>query len=226
MAFLGEVRLDARTLLREVDEFHEFLRNKPRGERKHFLPFFTKHPQICTYLGFFNIGVRSPTHIATEFSLWGDFTCDLVAGSIRDKAFVCVEFEDAAENSLFRPQAGRKNSHWGTRAEHGVSQVIDWLFRISREDGSDQLQRDFGARHLRLIGLVVVGRNADVNEYDRVRLEWRSHNSIVGGANIWIVTYDDLLEWLNGRLEMIRRADEISLSSRTQKATPTRRKRR
>ncbi len=116
MAFLGEVRLDARTLLREVDEFHEFLRNKPRGERKHFLPFFTKHPQICTYLGFFNIGVRSPTHIATEFSLWGDFTCDLVAGSIRDKAFVCVEFEDAAENSLF--------------------------------------QRDFGARHLRLIGLV------------------------------------------------------------------------
>ncbi len=140
MAFLGEVRLDARTLLREVDEFHEFLRNKPRGERKHFLPFFTKHPQICTYLGFFNIGVRSPTHIATEFSLWGDFTCDLVAGSIRDKAFVCVEFEDAAENSLFRPQAGRKNSHWGTRAEHGVSQVIDWLFRISREGGSDQLQ--------------------------------------------------------------------------------------
>jgi hypothetical protein len=106
-----------------------------------------------------------------EFSLWGDFICDLVSGSVRDAAFTSVEFEDAAENSLFRPQAGRRNSHWGTRADHGVSQVIDWLFRISREDGSDQLQRDFGARHLRLMGLVVVGRSADVKEYDRVRLE-------------------------------------------------------
>jgi hypothetical protein len=89
VAFLREVRLDARALLREVDEFEEFLRSKPRGERKHFLPFFAKHPQICAYLGFFNIAVRSPTHIAMEFSLWGDFTCDLVTGSAQDGAFTC-----------------------------------------------------------------------------------------------------------------------------------------
>jgi hypothetical protein len=226
VAFLGEVRLDARALLQQVDEFQEFLRQRPRSERKHFLPFFAKHPQICAYFGFFNIAVRSPTHIGMEFSLWGDFICDLVSGSVRDAAFPCVEFEDAAENSLFRPQAGRRNSHWGTRADHGVSQVIDWLFRLSREDGSDQLQRDFGARHLRLMGLVVVGRSADVKEYDRVRLEWRSQNSIVGGANIWIVTYDDLLEWLNGRLEMIRRSSEISLASRTRRPKPIRPTRR
>jgi hypothetical protein len=210
VAFLRQIPADGSALLREIYDFERFLCTNPRRERRQFLPFFARHPQLCAYLGFFNSAVRSATHIATEFSLWGDFTCDLLAGSIRDKAFLCVEFEDARENSLFRPQAGRRNSHWGTRAEHGVSQVIDWLFRISREDGSDQLQRDFGARHLRLMGLVVVGRSADLNEYARVRLEWRSQNSSVGGANIWIVTYDDLLEWLKGRVEMIRRSDEIS----------------
>ena len=72
------------------------------------------------------------------------------------------------------------------------------------------------------MGLVVVGRNADVNEYDRVRLEWRSHNSSVGGANIWIVTYDDLLEWLNGRVEMIRKAEELGITARTERAKPRR----
>ncbi|MBV8055883.1 MAG: DUF4263 domain-containing protein [Deltaproteobacteria bacterium] len=210
MAFLRQIPVNGSALLREIDDFEQFLATKPRGERKQFLPFFARHPQLCAYLGFFNSAVRSATHIATEFSLWGDFTCDLVAGSIRDKAFVCVEFEDAKQNSLFSPQAGRRNSHWGTRVEHGMSQVIDWLFRINGESGSDQLQRDFGARHLRLMGLVIVGRSDDLSEYDRVRLEWRSQNTIVGGANIWILTYDDLLEWLKGRVEMIRRSDEIS----------------
>jgi hypothetical protein len=60
------------------------------------------------------------------------------------------------------------------------------------------------------MGLVIVGRRDDLSKYDRVRLEWRSQNTIVGGANIWILTYDDLLEWLKGRVEMIRRSDEIS----------------
>ena len=60
------------------------------------------------------------------------------------------------------------------------------------------------------MGLVIVGRSDDLSEYDRVRLEWGSQNTIVGWANIWILTYDDLLEWLKGRVEMIRRSDEIS----------------
>jgi hypothetical protein len=204
VALLQEVKLDGRELLGEVNQFRRFLSKKPRGERKHFLPFFAHHTQLCAYLGLLNGAVSLPTHIATEFSLWGDFACDLLAGSRMDKAFVCIEFEDASKNSLFRPEAGRKNSHWGTRAEHGISQVNDWLFRIASEDGSEVLKRDFGARHIKLMGLVVVGRNADVSDYDRLRLDWRSRNSIVGGANLAILTYDDVLAWLDGRVEMLR----------------------
>ena len=204
MPLLREIRPDGVALLREINKFRDFLATDPRGERAHFLSFFAAHLQLGAYLATLNDKVGEGTHVATEVALWGDFTCDLVAGSLKDRAFVLVEFEDATETSVFRRQKGRKNSHWGTRVEHGVSQVIDWLFRISSEAGSDQMERDFGARHVTPMGLVVVGRSAEVSDYDRDRLDWRSKHSIVGGARLAIVTYDDLLAWLDGRVTLLR----------------------
>jgi hypothetical protein len=204
MALLQEINPDPNVLLREVAQFRRFLRTNPRGEREDFLPFIQEHAQLCAHLGYFNSAVQFSTHIATEFPLWADFACDLMAGSIRDEAFVCIEFEDAHKKSLFRQQPKRRNSHWGTRVEHAVSQINDWLFRISREEGSDILERDFGARHLNLIGIVVVGRSDDVSHYDLTRLNWRSKKTFVDGVPLWIMTYDDLLEWLQGRIELLR----------------------
>jgi hypothetical protein len=204
MPLLREIHPDGVGLLREINEFRDFLATNPRSERTHFLPFFAAHLQLGAYLATLNDKVGAGTHVETEVSLWGDFTCDLVAGSLEDRAFVFVEFEDAAETSLFRRQEGRKNSHWGMRVEHAVSQVIDWLFRISSEGASDRMERDFGARHITPMGLVVVGRSAEVSDYDRNRLDWRSKHSIVGGARLAIVTYDDLLAWLDGRVTLLR----------------------
>jgi hypothetical protein len=215
MALLREVTPRPNVLLRQVAQFKTFLRANPSGERKRFLPFFGERAQLCAYLGNLNSAVRFPTHIATEFPLWADFACDLVAGSIRDQAFVCIEFEDADQKSLFRQQRKRRNSHWGTRTEHAVSQINDWLFRISREDGSDILDREFGARHLKLMGVVVVGRSKDVGSYDRTRLDWRSQNTVVGGTTLWIITYDDLLMWLQGRVELLRL--KMSMASKRRK---------
>jgi hypothetical protein len=205
---LREIQPDATSLFREIDEFREFLKSNPRAERDQFLPFFATHLQLCAHIGTLNDIVSTVTHVGTEISLWGDFSCDLVAGSQANGAFVFVEFEDASEKSLFRQQPGRKNSHWGTRVEQGISQVVDWLFRISSESTSDQLVRDFGARHLALMGLVVTGRSNEVSDYDRVRLDWRSKHTNVGGARLAILTYDDLLEWLDGRVALFRTSSE------------------
>ena len=222
MALLQEVSPRPNAVLREVGQFKTFLRTNPRGERKDFLPFFRDHRHLCAYLGHLNSVVGSSTHIATEFPLWADFACDLVAGSVRDRAFVCIEFEDADQKSLFRRQPKRRNSHWGTRAEHAVSQINDWLFRISREDGSDVLEREFGARHLQLMGVVVVGRSTDVSAYDRTRLDWRSQHTSVHGTPLWIITYDDLLKWLQGRVELLRL--QISRASRRPTTKPAARR--
>src|SRR5271168_4941685 len=123
MALLDLIAPDGAVLLREIELFSQFLAGNPRGEREHFLPFFKKHLQLGAYLGTLNDKVSSATHVKSELPLWGDFVCDLVAGNFEDGAFVFIEFEDASETSLFRPQRGRKNTHWGTRVEHGISQV-------------------------------------------------------------------------------------------------------
>jgi hypothetical protein len=69
---------------------------------------------------------------------------------------------------------------------------------------SDRMERDFGTRHITPMVVVVVGRNAEVTAYDRTRLEWRSAHSIIGGAKLSILTYDDLLAWLDGRVTVLR----------------------
>ncbi len=66
------------------------------------------------------------------------------------------------------------------------------------------MERDFGTRNATVMGLIVVGRRQDVISYDRIRLDWRSQNTIVGGCKISIITYDDMLEWLDGRVALIR----------------------
>ncbi len=204
MTLFNDINPDPSTILTEVEEFRNFLATNPRAERAQFLPFFARHPQLCAYLGTLNDRVSLGTQVKTELSLWGDFTCDLVAGNVADSAFVFIEFEDAAENSLFRQQRGRKNSHWGRRVEQGISQVTDWIFRLNSEGTSDQMERDFGARRITFMGLVVVGRNDQVTAYDRARLDWRSQHTILGGTKLSVVTYDDLLAWLDGRVFLLR----------------------
>jgi hypothetical protein len=190
-------------LVQEIDEFRAFLTGNPRAERKQFLPFFNARDQLCAFLATFNNAVIEPDHVAHEFALWGDFACDTLTGSRRNGAFVFIEFEDASETSLFKRPAGRRVSRWGSRVEAGLSQVTDWLFRLDRARNSSEMERDFGTRQVRPLGLVVAGRRSEVNLYDLERLNWRSEHTVIGGAQIAIMTYDDLLDWLDGRVNLV-----------------------
>jgi Domain of unknown function (DUF4263) len=210
MGLLRPVAFDRCALLIEIDEFRTFLAGNPRGERRDFPPFFGARPQLCAFLATFNNAVRAPDHIAHEFSLWNDFVCDLVTGSRMDGAFLFVEFEDASETRLFKAVKGRHTSRWGSRVEAGLSQVTDWLFRLDRARNTDELERDLGAWTVRPVGLVVAGRSSEVTAYDEVRLRWRSENTVVGGSKIAIMTYDDLLDWLDDRVAYVRGLDEES----------------
>lgn len=64
--------------------------------------------------------------------------------------------------------------------------------------------RDFGSRRINTMGLIVVGRSSEVSPYDRERLNCRSRNTIVGGSKVSIITYDDMLAWLDGRAALLR----------------------
>lgn len=208
MGLLRSVVPDRWVLLQEIEDFRTFLTGNPRAERAAFLPFFAAHDQLSAYLATINGAVARADHLAHEFSLWGDFVCDLVCGSRASGGFVLVEFEDAGRTSLFRAVSGRRVTRWGTRVEAGISQVSDWLFRLDSARNAQELERDFGSRQVRPLGLVVAGRRSEVSPYDRARLHWRSEHTVIGGSKLVIMTYDDLLEWLDGRLSLVRTLED------------------
>ena len=215
MGLLRSVVPDRRVLLQEIEDFRAFLSGNPRAERAEFLPFFAARDQICAYLATINGAVPQADCVAHEFSLWGDFVCDMVSGSRQSAGFVFVEFEDAGRASLFRQVSGRRVSRWGARVEAGISQVTDWLFRLDSARNSSEMERDFGHRHVRPLGLVVAGRRSEVSPYDQMRLNWRSEHTVVGGSKVVIMTYDDLLEWLDGRASLVRTLDEEGREQRS-----------
>lgn len=207
MGLLRSVVPDRRVLLHEIEDFRAFLSGNPRAERSEFLPFFAAHDQLCAYLATINGAVSQADCVAHEFSLWGDFVCDMVSGSKRSAGFVFVEFEDAGRASLFRQVGGRRVSRWGVRVEAGVSQVTDWLFRLDGARNSSEMEREFGHRQVRPLGLIVAGRRSEVSPYDQMRLHWRSEHTVIGGSKVVIMTYDDLLEWMDGRASLVRTLD-------------------
>jgi hypothetical protein len=134
--------------------------------------------------------------------------CDVVTASRLDGAFVFVAFEDAGETRLFKAVARRKVSRWAGRVEVGLSQVTDWLFRVDNGRNSNEMKREFGNRQVRPVGLVVAGWRSEVSNYDYTRLNWRSANTVIGGSKIAILTYDDLLDWFDGRLWLFKRVGD------------------
>jgi hypothetical protein len=42
----------------------------------------------------------------------------------------------------------------------------------------------------------------------QMRLNWRSEYAVIGGSKVVIMTYDDLLECMDGRASLVRTLDE------------------
>jgi hypothetical protein len=180
--------------LREAQEFKAFLgAHTTLKERDEILPFFKARHHLSAFLGAYNGLVIHYDRFAHEFDIFGSFACDLVAGDWAKRAYVFVEFEDAAPNSIF-VQTRRKTLEWSPRFEHGFSQILDWFYKMDIERHTPQFEQEFGTRDPHVSGLLVVGRRQDIGIQERDRLDWRHRHLTVHGKQIHSMTYDDLCE--------------------------------
>jgi hypothetical protein len=140
--------------------------------------------------------------VAHEYPLFGDFTCDLVAGDWTRSAFVFVEFENAAVNSVF-VQGVRATPEWSARFEHGFSQILDWFYKMDTQRHTPEFEQRFGSRDVHVTGLLVIGRKQDFGPRERDRLNWRHQHVTVHGKQIYSMTFDDLCEDILERLSKI-----------------------
>lgn len=193
---------DPKRCRKEIDDLRRLLTTGgDLKEEQHIRPFFEKRHQLSAFLAVYNPNIVHFDLLAYQYPLFGDFTCDLVVGDSVKNAFCFIEFEDAGSRSLFVKQGRKATREWSPRFEHGYSQIIDWFYKLDDLEKSDDFAARFGARSIRFMDVLVVGRGRHLRSGEKGRLDWRRENVTVRSKTIQCVTFDGLLEDLLGRLQ-------------------------
>jgi len=170
----------------ELDAFDHLLRSKTElSEREDILPLFRKNRQLASFISSYVPDIANPDRLATEYDIFGDFACDLAVGDSTSKSFLLIEFEDAKPNSLFVSAGAKATPEWSPRLEHGLSQVLDWFWKLGDMEKSDDYENRFGARHVSFHGLVIVGRDQPLQPREKIRLKWRQDHTVVHSKKVF-----------------------------------------
>lgn len=197
------IQFDVARCAEELRDFRRLLDSKKELEEgADIKPFFEAHSHLSALLGAFHWSNSRWDRIAFQYQLFGDFACDLVVGDSAQKVYVFVEFEDGLPTSLFRRQGEKSTPEWGSRVERAFSQIVDWFWKLDDMARTDDFEVRLGARHVDYCGVIVAGRDEWLaHSRERRRWDWRSQKVLVNGFAIRCVTYDQLYNFLAGRLE-------------------------
>jgi hypothetical protein len=193
MTKLMPFAFDIKQCKKELKEFGDILRkNVTLSEQKIVLPFFKKSKHLGAFIGFMHSNIGRFDRFASEFSFYGQFSCDLISGDSITKSYCIVEFEDAESKSIFARSA-RSHPYWSRRYETGFGQLVDWIWTISDFRHTPPFNDTFGSVNADFIALLIIGRNRFIKDAnDKRRFEWRSRNVSVNGIKVTCMTYDEL----------------------------------
>jgi hypothetical protein len=187
---------------RGLDALRDLLAAKAElEEAADIKPFFEAHPQVALLLGAFGWNPVRCDLLAFQYQLFGDYSCDLVVGDGVHKVYGFIEWESAADDSLFRQQGRKATPEWSSRLERGFSQIVDWFHKLDDMERTDEFEARFGARHVDYFGMLVIGRDRLLSHpRERRRWEWRSRKVLVNGSAVRCLTYDEVYRLLEVRL--------------------------
>jgi Domain of unknown function (DUF4263) len=161
MTSLDSLSFSKRRAVAELSQFRQLLdmhSGTPLRERQQILPFFKSHRQAAALIGSYNFNLINPDQIAFEFDVFGDHKADLVVGDSQRHQYCFVEFEDAAETSVFK-KAAKVTPEWSPRFDHGTNQIIDWIYWLDNQRGTAPYLSRFGAAPIQFVGVLVIGRD-------------------------------------------------------------------
>lgn len=202
MKTLEPLAFDLLRCQKEVSELRKWLAGRAElEERKHILPFFRKRLHLSAYLASYNPNVIRFDRLAFEYSLFGDFTCDVAVGDSVKHTYCFVEFENATADSIFVKQSKKATREWSSRFSRGFNQIVDWFYKLEDMKRSNDFAARFGGPSASYTAILVVGRDQHLLPGERERMEWRRTNVLVASQNVQCVTFDGLLEDLDARLQ-------------------------
>ena len=92
MKTLRNFKFDPRCCRKELDEFGALLHSKKvMDERKDILPFFRAREHLSAFMASYIPDIVEFDRLAFEYSLFGDFTCDLVVGDSKSAYYCFIE---------------------------------------------------------------------------------------------------------------------------------------
>jgi hypothetical protein len=198
-----QITLEPKRCRFQIDEFGALLKSKASlSEKDDIQPFFKKRPQISAFIGSYMRDSGPATDYAFEYPFYGDFAADLLVGDKSGRRFCVIEFEDARKDSIFKVPKSKSTTQWSQRFEHGFSQIVDWFTLLDDLKKTERFKKDFGHNHIRFSALLIIGRDAGVTGYDRVRLEWRTEKVRVDSHPVECVTFDGLYEHMDRHLKL------------------------
>ncbi|MEB3308660.1 MAG: Shedu immune nuclease family protein [Snowella sp.] len=197
----------------ELQDLRDFLNShnsiEETGENG-LLEFFSNRPNLILLIASWHFNM-SPACYKAEVCLFNnEFRADFVVADRLRKKYVFIEFENAKEDSIFKKkprnsEVSNISYEWSPRYEHGVSQVIDWYYRMDDYERTNKFEEYFGDRHIEYTGLLIIGRNHFLQQAGLIqRFRWRSHKTIINSKSLHCITFDNLLEELQEKLEILK----------------------
>lgn len=186
----------------ELNDFKDLLARKPAlSEAGDILPFFSNRKHLSAFVGSYFPYIERFDRVAFEYQLFGDFSCDLVVGDSSTGWYCFVEFENADNKSVFEKRKPKETPEWSRRFEHGFSQIVDWFWKLDDMKKTTDLESRFERNLIQYYGMLVVGRDENLEFRERDRKRWRLGKVLIDSKQIFCVTFDELYSDLNGRLQ-------------------------
>jgi hypothetical protein len=212
-SILESVQFSPATFRRELDAFTRLLKSKSNlSERDEIIPFFKARKHLTAYIGTLYLNIAVATEVCYEFDIGGNFRADILLGSKADGKFCVVEFEPGQEGALFKKQR-RKNPEWSSRFEHAFSQIVDWFYALADGASSREFRDTFGDEEITFASLLVMGRDAELDDSKRRRLTWRTNKVLIDSNTVTCITFDQLHDDLKRKYEFYAAAAAVETTS-------------
>jgi Domain of unknown function (DUF4263) len=203
---------------KQIQELQTFLtanQEIQEGGENGLQKFFSDRLNLILLLGYWHYGLE-PAFYKPEVNLFdNEFRADFIVADRNKRKFVFVEFEDAKETSIFKLKSRNSDSantsyEWSPRFEHGVSQVIDWYYRMDDYERTNKFEEYFGYREISYTGLLVIGRDRYIRQSGLMqRFRWRSSKTIINSKPLHCMTFDQLLEESMEKLSTLKVSDQL-----------------
>jgi hypothetical protein len=212
---LVPVVFDAATFRQELADFESLLGSKLNlSEQGDVIPFFKIRHHLTAYIGTLYLNIAVATELCYEFDIRGSFRADVLLGSKADGQFCIVEFEPGEEGAIFKKKPA-KYPEWSARFEHGFSQIVDWFCALEDGARTDDFRDTFGDKPITFTSLLVMGRDADLDDAKRRRLTWRTNKVVIDSKTVTCITFDQLYADLKRKYEFYAAAAEVEKNATT-----------